>query len=58
MGLRYSRRTSLGKGWWIGLSGSGPSIGRRGRRASVSLSRRGPSLSVLLGKGLRYVFRR
>ena len=58
MGFRYSRRKSLGKGFWIGMSKSGPSIGRRGRRGSVSLSRRGLSASVRLLKGLSYVFRR
>ena len=58
MPLRFSRRKSLGNGLWAGLSKSGPSIGRRGRRGSVSLSRRGPSLSVRLAKGLSYVFRR
>ena len=58
MGFRYSRRKSLGKGFWIGMSKSGPSIGRRGRRGSVSLSRRGLSASLRLLKGLSYVFRR
>jgi hypothetical protein len=58
MGFRVSRRKSLGGGLWVGLSKSGPSIGRRGRRASVSLGSRGPSLSVRLLKGLSYVFRR
>jgi len=52
--FRFSRRRSLGKGVWIGLSKSGPSIGRRGRRGSVSLSRRGPSVSVRLAKGLSW----
>ena len=58
MGFRYYRRKSLGGGWWVGMSKSGPSIGRRGRRVSGSLSRRGPSLAVRLAKGLSYVFRR
>lgn len=58
MGFRYSRRKSLGKGFWVGISKSGPSIGRRGRRGSVSVSRRGLSGSVRLLKGLSYVFRR
>jgi len=58
MGLRYHRRKSLGKGFWLGMSKSGPSVGRRGKRVSVSIGRRGPSLSVRLLKGLSYVFRR
>lgn len=58
MPLRYSRRKSLGNGFWVGMSKSGLSIGRRGRRGSVSLSRRGVSASVRLLKGLSYVFRR
>jgi len=58
MPFRFSRRRSLGRGLWVGLSRGGPSIGRRGRRVSLSLGRRGPSLSVRLAKGLSYVFRR
>jgi hypothetical protein len=58
MGLRYHRRDSLGKGFWLGMSKSGPSVGTRGKRVSVSMSKRGPSLSVRLMKGLSYVFRR
>ena len=58
MGFRFSRRKSLGNGFWAGLSKSGPSIGRRGRRASVSIGRHGPSLSLRLAKGLSYIFRR
>ena len=57
MPFRFSRRKSLGNGFWVGLSKSGPSVGRRGRRLSVSLGRRGPSASVRLMKGLSYVFR-
>jgi hypothetical protein len=58
MGFRFSRRRSLGGGFWVGLSKSGPSVGRRGRRVSASLGSRGPSLSVRMLKGLSYVFRR
>ncbi len=58
MPFRFSRRKSIGKGFWLGLSRSGPSLGRRGRRASWSVGRRGPSLSARLMKGLSYVFRR
>ena len=58
MPFRFSRRKSLGGGWWVGLSKSGPSIGRRGRRGSVSLGRGGIGASVRLLKGLSYVFRR
>jgi hypothetical protein len=58
MGFRYYRRKSLGNGWWVGASKSGPSIGRRGRRVSASVGSRGPSLSVRLLRGLSYVFRR
>jgi hypothetical protein len=57
MGFRYSRRKSIGKGVWIGMSKSGPSIGRRGKRASVSYGPRGASLSIRLLKGLSYVIR-
>ena len=58
MPFRFSRRKQLGRGLWVGLSKSGPSIGRRGKRVSVSLGRRGPSVSVRLLKGLSYLFRR
>lgn len=58
MGFRYSRRKSIGKGWWIGMSKSGPSIGRRGKRTSVSYGSRGASMSIGLLKGLSYVIRR
>ena len=58
MPFRYSRRKSLGKGFWIGLSGSGLSAGRRGKRISAAVSRRGPSVSIRLLKGLSYVLRR
>ena len=58
MGFRFHRRKSLGRGLWAGLSKSGPSIGRRGRRGSVSLNRRGIGGSVRLMRGLSYIFRR
>ena len=58
MPFRFSRRKSLGRGLWVGISKSGPSVGRRGRRGSISASRRGTSLSVRLAKGLSYVLRR
>ncbi|MEA2380772.1 MAG: hypothetical protein QOH72_743, partial [Solirubrobacteraceae bacterium] len=52
MPFRFSRRKSLGGGLWIGVSRSGLSAGRRGRRISASVSRRGPRASVRLLKGL------
>ena len=58
MPFRLQRRKSLGRGFWLGLSKSGPSIGRRGKRGSVSLSPRGPSASIRLLKGLSYIFRK
>lgn len=58
MSLRFRRRKSLGGGWWLGMSKSGPSVGRRGKRFSASVGRRGPSLSVRLAKGLSYVLRK
>lgn len=57
MPFRFSRRKCLGGGLWIGVSRSGLSAGRRGRRISASVSRRGPRASVRLLKGLSYVFR-
>jgi hypothetical protein len=54
MPFRFSRRKSLGNGWWVGLGKTGPSIGRRGRRVSGSLSSRGPSVSVRLAKGVSW----
>jgi Protein of unknown function (DUF4236) len=56
MGFRFQRRKSLGRGVWLGLSKSGPSIGRRGRRFSASAGSRGPRLSVRLAKGFSYIF--
>lgn len=58
MGFRYYRRKSLGNGFWLGLSKSGPSVGRRGKRVSGSFGSRGPSMSIRLLKGLSYVLRR
>ncbi len=58
MPFRFSTRRSLGKGFWVGLSKSGPSLGRRGKRVSLSVSRRGVAGSIRLLKGLSYVFRR
>jgi Protein of unknown function (DUF4236) len=58
VGFRFQRRKSLGRGLWVGLSKSGPSIGRRGRRISFSASRRGTGGSARLLKGLSYVFGR
>jgi len=57
VGFRFSRRTSLGRGLWVGLAKSGPSVGRRGRRVSLSVNRRGAGGSVRLIKGLSYLFR-
>jgi hypothetical protein len=57
MPFRLSRRKSLGGGFWLGVSKSGLSAGRRGRRVSTSMSRRGPQASIRLLKGLSYVFR-
>jgi hypothetical protein len=58
MPFRYSRRKSLGRGLWIGVSTSGVIAGRRGRRVSASIGRRGPNVSVRLAQGLSYLFRR
>jgi hypothetical protein len=58
MPFRFSRRKSVGNGFWVGVSRSGLSAGRRGRRVSVSASRRGPSASVRIAKGLSYLLRR
>jgi hypothetical protein len=55
--LRFNARRSLGKGFWVGLGKTGPSFGRRGKRLSLSVSRRGVAGSVRLLKGLSYVFR-
>ena len=58
MPFRFSTRKSLGKGFFVGLSRSGPSVGRRGRRGTVSVGRHGITGSVRLLRGLSYVFRR
>ena len=57
MPFRFHRRRSLGRGLWVGLGKSGPSVGRRRGRFSFSAGPRGPGLSVRLAKGLSYVFR-
>jgi len=54
MPFRVYRRKSLGNGWCVGLGKTGPSIGRRGKRVSGSLSRRGPSMRVRLAMGLSW----
>lgn len=58
MPFRFYQRKSLGKGFWLGLSKSGPSFGRRGKRGSLSMGSRGPSASVRLASGLSYIFRK
>jgi hypothetical protein len=58
MPFRYYKRKSLGNGFWVGMSKSGMSAGRRGRHASTSVGPRGPRLSVRLLKGLSYIFKR
>ena len=58
MGLRMYRRKSLGRGLWVGLSKSGLSGGRRGRRVSVSASKRGLGGSIRLLKGISYAWRK
>jgi hypothetical protein len=57
MPFRFSRRKSLGGGFWVGVSKSGVSAGRRGRRVSASVGPRGPQASIRLLKGLSYVLR-
>ena len=57
MPFRFARRKRLGGGFWVGVSNSGVSAGRRGRRVSASIGRRGPSGSIRLLEGLSYVFR-
>jgi hypothetical protein len=58
MPFRYYRRKSLGNSFWVGLSKSGLSAGRRGRRVSGSVGSRGPRASIRLLKGLSYIFKR
>lgn len=58
MGFRFQRRKSLGRGFWVGASKRGPSVGRRGRRGSVSVNRRGAGGSLRILKGLSYLFGR
>jgi hypothetical protein len=58
MPFRFSRRKSLGNGLWVGVSKSGVSAGRRGRRVSTSVGSRGPRGSIRLLKGLSYIFKR
>lgn len=58
MGFRFQRRKSIGRGFWLGLGKSGPSIGRRGKRISGSFGSRGPRGSVRIMKGLSYLFGR
>ena len=58
MGFRFSRRKSLGGGFWVGASKSGLGAGRRGRRVSLSAGKRGVGGSVRIARGLSYLFRR
>jgi hypothetical protein len=58
VGFRIYRRKSLGKGLWVGASKSGVSFGRRGKRLSGSVGRRGPGGSLRIMKGLSYLFGR
>jgi hypothetical protein len=56
MGFRFTRRKSIGRGVWVGVSKRGVSGGRRGRRLSASIGRQGPRASVRLLRGLSYIF--
>jgi len=58
VGLRLYRRKSLGQGFWLGLSKSGVSVGRRGKPVSASAGSRGVGGSLRFMKGMSYVFRR
>lgn len=58
MGFRLYRRKSLGGGAWLGLSRSGLSVGRRGRRIATSLGRSGPRATLRILPGISYVFRK
>jgi hypothetical protein len=54
MPFRFYRRKSLRNGLWVGMGKRGPTVGRRGKRVSGSLSRRGPGVSVRLARGLSW----
>jgi hypothetical protein len=58
MGLRFSRRKSVGRGFWVGASKSGVSVGKRGRRVSLSANKRGVGGSLRIARGLSYILRR
>ena len=58
LGFRFYRRKSLGRGFWLGFSKSGPSFGRRAKPVSASLGGRGIGGSLRLMKGLSYAFRK
>jgi hypothetical protein len=58
VGLRFYRRKSLGGGFWLGMSKSGVSVGRRGGRVSTSVGKRGGRGSIRLARGLSWRFRR
>jgi hypothetical protein len=55
VGFRLYRWKSLGRGFWLGLSKSGPSFGRRGKPLSASAGGRGVGGSIRLMKGLSYM---
>lgn len=57
MGLRISKRFSLGGGKHVTVSKTGVSVGRRGRRGSVSANTRGGAGgSVRLLRGVSWMF--
>lgn len=59
MGLRITRRFSLGGGKHVTVSKTGVSVGRRGRRGSVSANTRGGAGgSIRLLRGVSWMFGR
>jgi hypothetical protein len=55
MGLRFRRRLSIAKGFYLNVSKTGTSVSLGGRGATLNLSRRGTRTTVgLPGSGLSY----
>lgn len=54
MSLTYRRRKRAGRGTWLNLSKTGPSVSKR--VGPVTVSSRGRA-SLRLGHGLRWLFR-
>jgi len=57
MGLRISRRVSLGDGWHVNVARRGVSLSKRTAAGTVRVGRRGVGGSVRIARGVSWRWR-